>query len=121
MQVLHVLSQAQCVQFLTRLARCARDGAVLVGACVGVASEQAGEWMRTPDGQAPRWLHSRTSLADMLRATGWGEQVDVRTIVWDASSASSNANANTTRAGTDTSNVAQLQFVACKTSVSTSA
>jgi hypothetical protein len=42
---------------------------MLLGACVGSAT--AGEWALTPDGTAPRWLHSAASLAQLRRDTGW--------------------------------------------------
>ena len=67
--VMHVLSRPQGDALLARLRRAAAPGAMLLGACVGAA--EAGEWALTPDGAAPRWLHSAASLADALRQAGW--------------------------------------------------
>jgi hypothetical protein len=67
--VLHVLTRQQGAQLLARLRRAAAPGALLLGACVGAAV--AGDWALTPDGAAPRWLHSPASLADALRDAGW--------------------------------------------------
>jgi SAM-dependent methyltransferase len=75
MFVLHVLSREQCDRLLARLARCAKPGGVLLGAAVGAAT--AGEWALTPDGAAPRWLHSEASLAEALAAAGWDGAVSV--------------------------------------------
>jgi SAM-dependent methyltransferase len=75
MFVLHVLSRLQCDRLLARLARCAKPGGVLLGAAVGAAT--AGEWALTPDGAAPRWLHSEASLAEALTAAGWDGAVSV--------------------------------------------
>lgn len=67
--VLHVLTRQQGAALLSRLRRAAAPGALLLGACVGAAA--AGDWALTPDGAAPRWLHSAASLADALREAGW--------------------------------------------------
>ena len=67
--VLHVLSREQSAGLLRRLRRAAAPGCVLLGACVGAAT--AGEWALTPDGSAPRWLHSAESLTTLLRDAGW--------------------------------------------------
>ena len=47
--VLHVLSQEQQRHLLRRLRRCAAQGALLAGSCIGVES-QACPWGVTPDG-----------------------------------------------------------------------
>ena len=67
--VLHVLSREQSAGLLRRLRRAAAPGCMLLGACVGSAT--AGEWALTPDGTAPRWLHSAESLTQLLRDAGW--------------------------------------------------
>ena len=69
--VLHVLSRQQSAGLLRRLRRAAAPGCVLLGACVGAAT--AGEWALTPDGSAPRWLHSAESLTHLLSDAGWGD------------------------------------------------
>jgi hypothetical protein len=75
MFVLHVLSLQQSQQLLARLARCTKPGGLLLGAAVGASV--AGEWARTPDGTAPRWLHSEASLREALVAAGWDDNVCV--------------------------------------------
>lgn len=74
--MLHVLSRAQSSSLLARLSRCARAGTILVGAAVGRLGD-ATEWALTPDGSAPRWLHSPETLRTELVASGWTEAVDV--------------------------------------------
>ena len=80
--VLHVLSRQQSAALLARLRRAAAPGCLLLGACVGAAT--AGEWALTPDGAAPRWLHSAASLTQLLRDAGW---CDVDVAVTDAGDA----------------------------------
>ena len=71
--VLHVLSKIQQLELLARLRRCAKPGALCIGACVGCEGE-AGSWGATPDeGNGLRWLHSRDSLMAQLLAAGWSE------------------------------------------------
>ena len=76
MLVLHVLSADQQRDMLARLARCARPGGLLLGACVGTRS-RARAWRATPDGRAARWLNNKETLAEALRAAGWDGEVEV--------------------------------------------
>lgn len=79
MFVLHVLSAQQQLALLSRLRRCAKPGALLLGACVGCLGT-AGEWGITPDGSGvARWLHSAESLREQLVRAGWAvEGMDVQ-------------------------------------------
>ena len=114
MFVLHVLSREQCMNLLARLARCAKPGAVLLGAAVG--AREAGEWARTPDCSAPRWLHSEATLADALRASGWDGTVDVRAAApgeWDEGGSTPMLGSHAS-AGGALEHVLRLQFTATK-------
>ena len=48
-----------------------KAGGLLVGSCVG--AHVAGEWARTPDGSAPRWLFAAEDLRKELVDAGWTE------------------------------------------------
>lgn len=71
MSVLHVLSKAQCKALLERLAVCGASGCRLLGLTGGAKSPT--DWARTPDGSAPRFLHSAASLKQALQEAGWSE------------------------------------------------
>ena len=74
MFVLHVLSKAQVSALLARISACLLPGGLLIGVAAGALSPI--EWALTPDGSAPRWLHSAASLREELVAAGF-DNIDV--------------------------------------------
>ncbi|MEW5299209.1 MAG: hypothetical protein WDW36_002244 [Sanguina aurantia] len=70
--VLHVLSRQQCVQMLQRVRDMLLPG---VGTFFGwtVGAEVEAEWAKTPTGEAPRYLHSKASLAKLFEELGYDE------------------------------------------------
>ncbi|MEW5313535.1 MAG: hypothetical protein WDW38_005095 [Sanguina aurantia] len=70
--VLHVLSRQQCVQMLQRVHDMLLPG---VGTFFGwtVGAEVEAEWAKTPTGEAPRYLHSKASLAKLFEELGYDE------------------------------------------------
>ena len=78
MAVLHVLSREQSQNLISRIFRVLKSGGVLFGTCVG--SVEAQEWALTPDGTAPRWLHSVESLRAALLSTGFTGNIVVNAL-----------------------------------------
>ena len=121
MLVLHVLSAEQQRDMLARLARCARPGGLLLGACVGTRS-RACAWGVTPDGKATRWLHTKETLAETLRAAGWDGEVKVMEApanAWPTMSApapSSDVGADADAVDTVEADKARLVWLATKAS-----
>lgn len=74
--VLHVLSKLQCENLLKRVFHALKPNGILFGSCVG--SDRAMEWEVCPDGSgAKRWLHSKESLARLLRNIGFTGEMSI--------------------------------------------
>lgn len=67
--IFHVLSADQTTRFLERVWRILKPGGILFGWCVG-AMEPC-HWARTPNGDAPRFLHNAESLKAVMLEVGF--------------------------------------------------
>jgi len=89
--VLHVLSKTQVMNYLSRTFRALKHGGMFYGYCVG--STEAGEWSKTPDGKATRFLHTLETLEALLKELGYVEVnvISVDRSVWSGSAGGAGA------------------------------